>query len=241
VIDGLIDPALVAKAEMEELGPGLALQPHRSRREFKSESPRVSGPAAEELLDHLSSQPFCDFLEQLTGIQGLIPDPSHLWAGINVGPPGSFQAVHADFQKHLAENWYNRVVVLLYLNSDWREDYGGMLELWPTDMTACGRRIHPVAGRLVIFETLPTHLHGVPDPVRCPDDRARLTLISRYYTTYPSPEARRQLTLKRPRRPQDPWTVGMPNLTDGIALARTALRTRVHKDRGSAVRKEPKQ
>jgi hypothetical protein len=114
---------------------------------------------------------------------------------------------------------FQRVTALLYLNSDWRVEYGGALELWSSDMSTCGQRILPAAGRLVIFETSPRALHAV-DSVRCPLGRARLALISRYYTDLPGPGDRREAILRRPRRPEDPWLVGVAGLSDGVVELR---------------------
>jgi hypothetical protein len=173
---------------------------------MKSESPDVAGEAARMLLDDLSSEPFVAFVEPLTGVRGLKTDPSRFWAGINIGPPGAFQALHRDFRKHPDNGMFERVTALLYLNSDLRVDYGGALELWSSDMRTCGQRILPAAGRLVIFETSPRALHAV-DSVRWPLGRARLALICRYYTDLPGPGDRREAILRRPRRPEDPWLV----------------------------------
>ena len=46
VIDGLFDPAVVARARAEELGPALHLAPRRSNRRVKAESPAPAGPTA---------------------------------------------------------------------------------------------------------------------------------------------------------------------------------------------------
>jgi hypothetical protein len=219
VLDGLVDEALVAEAEIREIIPGLALERLRSHRQMKLQSPDVAGEAARMLLHDLSSEPFVAFVESLTGVRGLKTDPSRLWAGINIGPPGAFQALHRDFRKHPDNGMFQRVTALLYLNSDWRVEYGGALELWSSDMRTCGQRILPSAGRLVIFETSPRALHAV-DSVRCPPERARLALITRYYSEVPGPGDRREAILRRPRRPEDPWLVGVAGLSDGVVELR---------------------
>jgi Rps23 Pro-64 3,4-dihydroxylase Tpa1-like proline 4-hydroxylase len=171
----------------------------------KAESSEVTGQAARDILESLIAPEFVGFLEKLTGIEGLIADPTHTWAGIHVCPVGSSQAVHRDFRLHPTNGLYHRVNVLVYLNTIWKEEYGGELELWPSDMSACGKQVLPIAGRVVIFETTPSTCHGVPDPIRCPPEIARLSLASYYYTDYPSPVDRRSPLFLAPRRPQDPW------------------------------------
>jgi Rps23 Pro-64 3,4-dihydroxylase Tpa1-like proline 4-hydroxylase len=205
ILDGLIDPALIAAAEAQELERALNLEIHRGNRMVKAESPEVSGNAAKEILDSLLTPQFVSFLEKVTGIPCLISDPTHAWAGIHVSPPGTSQALHRDFRLHPDNGLFHRVNVLVYLNSDWKEEYGGMLELWSTGKKAFGQQVEPVAGRLVLFETTPFAYHGVPDPVRFPPGRARISLASYYYTDYPAPTDRRDYIFYSPKRPQDPW------------------------------------
>jgi Rps23 Pro-64 3,4-dihydroxylase Tpa1-like proline 4-hydroxylase len=172
---------------------------------IKAQSTEVTGQAAQQILDSLLTPQFVSFLEEVTGIARLIPDPSHAWAGIHVSPPGSFQVLHRDFRLHPQNGLFHRVNVLVYLNSDWKEEYGGKLELWSTGKHALGQQVSPVAGKLVLFETTPFAFHGVPDPVRCPPERARISLASYYYTDYPAPTDRREWIFYSPKRPQDPW------------------------------------
>jgi len=76
-------------------------------------------------------------------------------------------------------------------------------------MTGCGRRVLPVAGTVAIFETRYETLHGVPDPVACPAGRARMSLASYYYSEEPPAGRRHDPIVRHPRRPQDPWRVGI--------------------------------
>ena len=108
------------------------------------------------------------FLEELTGVSGLIPDPTHYWAGLHVNPPGAFQAIHRDFRVHPITGLFHRVNILIYLNSNWKSEYGGELELWKSDKSACERQVAPVAGKSVIFEAGPLAFHGIPEPIQLP-------------------------------------------------------------------------
>jgi Rps23 Pro-64 3,4-dihydroxylase Tpa1-like proline 4-hydroxylase len=68
---------------------------------------------------------FIDFLETLTGITGLLPDP-HLWGGgLHQIQRGGFLKVHADFNRHERLDLDRRLNLLVYLNKDWKEEYGG--------------------------------------------------------------------------------------------------------------------
>jgi 2OG-Fe(II) oxygenase superfamily len=226
IIDDLIDPEFVAAAEAEELTPALRLEIQKDQTIAKAETAEVGGEAAKEILDSLLTAEFVDFLERLTGITGLIGDPSHALAGLHVNPPGAFQALHRDFRRHPTTHSYHRINVLVFLNSDWKEEYGGELELWPANRSACGQRIRPVAGRVVIFETTPTSYHAIPEPVRCPPGRARLSLASYYYTDQPGPHDRRDLKLFLPKRPQDPLRLDIQKFKDVVKGVRSRLGSR---------------
>jgi Rps23 Pro-64 3,4-dihydroxylase Tpa1-like proline 4-hydroxylase len=220
VFDDLIDPELIAAAEREELEPSLSLEVERNYRKIKAESPEPNGPAATKILEILASTEFVSFLEGLTGVSSLISDPSHYWAGLHVNPPGAFQAIHRDFRTHPITGLFHRVNILIYLNSDWKSEYGGELELWRSDKTACGRQVAPVAGKSVIFEAGPLAFHGIPEPIRCPAGRARLSLAAIYYTVDPPPDDRKESRFFRPKRPQDPWYLGFGTFGDGVNLVR---------------------
>jgi len=226
VLDDLFHPALIAAAEREELEPSLKLQVERSYRKVKAESPEPHGPAAAKILDSIGSAPFVSFLEDLTGVSGLIPDPTHYWAGLHVNPPGAFQAIHRDFRVHPITGLFHRVNILIYLNSDWKSEYGGELELWKPDRSACELQVAPVAGKSVIFEAGPNAIHGIPDPIRCPPGRARLSLAAIYYTVDPPPNDYKESKLFRPKRPQDPWFMGFGTFNDGVNLVRRIIERR---------------
>lgn len=231
VLQNLVDPAMIAAAEAEELDRALGLEVQKGRRILKAESPEVEGHAAAEILESLCTPEFVAFLEQLTGINGLIADRTHYWGGLHVSPPGAFQALHRDFRLHPVTGLYHRVNVLVFLNSDWKSEYGGELELWPADTKACGRQIAPLAGTVVIFETTVTSFHAVPEPLKCPPGRARLSLASYYYTDYPSPNYQREPRFFVPKRPQDPWYMGVGGFWDSVRSAGRLTRDLFTRDR----------
>src|ERR1700733_5224249 len=101
-------------------------------------------PSIREVLYFFNSRPMLEFLENLTGIRGLIPDPYFVGGGLHQIKPGGFLEVHADFNRHTKLKLDRRLNVLLYLNKDWPEEYGGHFELWNQDMSASVRKILPL-------------------------------------------------------------------------------------------------
>jgi hypothetical protein len=162
---------------------------------------RLSAPLR-EVLYFLNSAVLMRFLEGLTGIAGLIPDPYYTGGGLHQIEPGGFLGVHADFNKLERLNVDRRLNLLLYLNRDWKEEYGGHLELWDRSMTRCAKKILPVFNRCVIFSTTDTAYHGHPTPLSCPPDRTRKSLATYYYTSgRPADEVSPSHTTLFQRRP----------------------------------------
>jgi Rps23 Pro-64 3,4-dihydroxylase Tpa1-like proline 4-hydroxylase len=135
-----------------------------------------------EVLYFFNSRFMLDFLEELSGIDGLIPDPYFMGGGLHQIKPGGFLEVHADFNRHGKLKLDRRLNVLLYLNQNWKEEYGGHFELWNKDMTAPVRKILPLFNRMAMFSTTSTSYHGHPTPLSCPPDRTRKSIAIYYYS-----------------------------------------------------------
>ncbi len=147
------------------------------------QNPAQLSPIIRELLLEMNSAEFLRFLETLTGIRGLLPDPKLQGGGAHQTVPGGYLGVHADFTEHRYYKLSRRLNVLLYLNEDWDEAYGGHLELWRRDLSRCERRVAPHAGRCVVFSTDDTSYHGHPEPLTCPEDRTRRSIALYYYSS----------------------------------------------------------
>jgi Rps23 Pro-64 3,4-dihydroxylase Tpa1-like proline 4-hydroxylase len=147
------------------------------------------GPVTRHLLAEFNSQEFVEFIEELTGIDHLIPDPHYDGGGLHQIRKGGFLKVHADFNWHPGLQLYRRVNAILYLNKEWDPSYGGNLELWDTDMSARVDSVAPLFNRMLVFATLDNAYHGHPEPLTCPEDRARRSMALYYYTSSPSDTA----------------------------------------------------
>lgn len=206
VIDGLFEDPLLDEMVAHFPGPGdLDWQVFESAQErklgLKPGSDADVAPPIRWFLWSMSSPPVLDFLERLTGIEGLIPDPYFGGGGLHQIERGGFLKVHADFNWHPKLELHRRLNLLVYLNRDWREEYGGHLELWDADMTRCVRQILPVFNRTVVFTTTDTSYHGHPTPLSCPADRRRRSASFYYYTARrpPEEESAPHDTIFRPR------------------------------------------
>src|ERR1041385_6467061 len=129
-----------------------------------------------------NSSVFMEFLEELTGIDGLIPDPHFRGGGLHQIRRSGKLGVHADFNYYERLKLHRRINVLLYLNDGWKPEYGGQLELWNREGTRCEQRIDPLLNRCVVFSTTDESHHGHPEPLQCPEDVTRKSLAFYYYT-----------------------------------------------------------
>lgn len=143
----------------------------------------LMGPVTRQLLAEFNGSLFCTFLEDLCGIDGLIPDPHFEGGGMHQSTTGGFLKVHADFNVHPKLRLDRRLNLLVYLNRDWEDEWGGHLELWDREMTRCVRKVAPAFGSSVVFATTDWSFHGHPDPMRCPPTVTRKSLAIYYYTS----------------------------------------------------------
>lgn len=185
VIDGLIDEGIINKIVDEFPGPDDILwtqKSHEYSRKLACEKMSVMGGLTRLLLHEMNGGAFIRFLESLTGIRGILPDPHLKGGGLHQIEKGGFLDVHADFNYHEDLQLQRRLNVLLYLNRDWKEEYGGHLELWNETMDRCEKRILPTMNRMVIFNTTDTSYHGHPEPTDSPEGVTRKSLALYYYT-----------------------------------------------------------
>jgi len=139
-------------------------------------------PIIRYLLLELNSATFTRFLSLLTDIPNIITDQRMWGGGLHQTIRGGMLRVHADFLKHPEFDIDRRINVLLFLNSDWEDSYGGSLELWNENMQRCVQKISPLANRCVIFNTSEKSYHGYTEPLNCPEGITRKSIAMYYYT-----------------------------------------------------------
>jgi len=147
----------------------------------------------------LNSRPFILFLEEMTGIKGLIPDPYFVGAGIHKTLNGGHLDIHADFNLHGQMKVERRLNVLIYLNENWQEDWGGSFEIWDKAMQHKAASFIPLYNRMVCFSTGSDTFHGNPEPVNHPDGEPRQSIALYYYTATWDESRKSHSTLFMPR------------------------------------------
>ncbi len=184
--DDFIDPKLCAavnEAFPEPDSIDWVVRDHKNTlKRYQHDETRL--PATLRLmLRELNSRQFVLFLETLTGIDNLLPDPYFTGGGAHFAGTGDFLNIHTDFNWHHKLQAHRRVNALLYLNPGWKEEWHGALETWDKGMTRPVNAYFPNFNRLVVFSTTENSNHGHPHPLTCPPGVYRRALNLYYYTT----------------------------------------------------------
>lgn len=199
--DNFMPPEILerVRVELREL-PEAETFFNRPQEKLKtSYMPERLQPYTRSLFQTLNSRAFLAFLEEMTGIEGLIPDPYFAGGGIHVVANGGHLDIHADFNHHGKMNLERRINILIYLNKDWREEWGGSFEVWETDMSAKSASFVPIFNRMVCFNTGSDTWHGNPEPVAQPDGEPRMSIALYYYTATWDASRKPHSTLFKPR------------------------------------------
>ncbi len=141
-------------------------------------------PTIKLFIDFLNSENFLSFIQDLTSIkEKLVADPDLEGGGLHEIKRGGVLKIHTDFNRHPVRDLDRRINILIYLNKEWLESYGGHLELWNQDMSKCEKKILPSFNTMAIFSTTDFSNHGHPDPLLCPKERSRKSIALYYFSS----------------------------------------------------------
>ena len=123
---------------------------------------RELGPAFAELDQQIQSRGFLDLISAITGIPDLLYDPHYFGGGTHENRPGQDLDAHVDFNRHPINGWHRRLNLIVYLNPEWDDAWGGSLELHSDPRSEHDQVtvITPLMNRAVIFETTEWSWHG---------------------------------------------------------------------------------
>lgn len=138
-------------------------------------------PNFAKVIADITSPEFIKMLEQITGIDNLSIPPDHRGAGVHLGKAGSYLDVHVDFSVHPTLNMHRQLNLLIYMNKDWQEEWGGHIELWNHDVTKLDKKVLPILNRCVIFQCSEISYHGY-DKISPPETESRKSIYAYYYT-----------------------------------------------------------
>ena len=182
-------PHDLAQHMLEHFGPkkklgGLNESYDRAQERLKSSyHPDSLDDVARTVFYAFNSRPFIRVIENITGIKGLIPDPYYAGAGFHEIQNGGHLSIHADFNHHKLMNLERRINILIYLNKEWEDEFGGQIELWDNGLTRAVQSYIPTFNRCLIFNTTSNSMHGNPRTVNNPSGASRKSIALYYYTS----------------------------------------------------------
>lgn len=153
-----------------------------AKEKYEKSKFRQIGGVFEELYQDLTSERFQAWLVYVTG-ETVFIDPEFYGGGIHQGRKGSFLDMHADFNYHpLHDHWYRNLNLLLYINKDWKPEYGGQLKL--EDSRTGEKAEVPVPfNSLAIMHCRSYTLHGY-DPINFPEGKYRTSIAAYAYSIH---------------------------------------------------------
>lgn len=132
----------------------------------------------------LASPAFLELLSYVFDIPNLLADDQLVGGGIHETGPRGYLDVHIDFNYIEQRQLHRRLNILIYFNRDWKEEWGGNIELWDEHVKVCHHSFAPIFNRCVVFVTNEVSYHGVT-AVKCPSDQTRKSFAAYYYTEEP--------------------------------------------------------
>lgn len=216
VIDHFLDPAHLRKCVEEfdalNANDGWINYVHYNEKKRGLNKLELLPRHIQETIRELNTPEMLAFLSELTGIKNLQKDDMLEGGGIHQSTRGGYLNIHADFTVHPHHrHWQRRINLLVYLNPEWQDAWGGKLELWDQQMKGCEASIAPVFNRCVIFNTDHDSYHGHPDPMTCPEGTFRRSIALYYYTIEDNPYRRSTHYVARPEEKGKQWRVSLDN------------------------------
>jgi 2-oxoglutarate-Fe(II)-dependent oxygenase superfamily protein len=186
-IDNLLDP--IFALEVAKVYPSFQNATQRGRtfktvnekKKVQITDARKFPEPVQRLNDALASPAFLSDLSYITGIPELLADEELEGGGMHVTGAGGRLDVHVDFNYLKERKLHRRINLLLYLNADWDEKWGGHVQLWDREVKLCRQAFTPVLNRCIVFETSDISFHGVT-PVSVDAPLPRCSFAAYYYT-----------------------------------------------------------
>jgi Rps23 Pro-64 3,4-dihydroxylase Tpa1-like proline 4-hydroxylase len=127
--------------------------------------------------------------------------------GIHMHQAGDYLNTHLDYDIHPKLDMKRKLNLIVYLNPNWQESWGGNLGLWshneeteqPKD---CIVSVTPLFNRAVLFDTTQNSWHGVTEGITSPEGQYRKSLAFYYLIPTDDISNKRQKALFTPRKEQ---------------------------------------
>ncbi len=161
-IDDLLPENFVQKSF--QLFPKATEMVHKkSLREDKFVAAQMNlyNPFLEELIFAFQDKKVVDLIGEICNINTLIPDENLYAGGISMMGNKQFLNPHLDNSHDKDRECWRVLNLLFYVTPNWKEEYGGNLELWPNGLKEKQTTIHSKYNRLAVMVTHNKSLHSV--------------------------------------------------------------------------------
>src|SRR5690242_12454898 len=179
VIENFFEPSFAEKllADFPSFDPRLATNEFGlTGKKAVNTNLREIGPVYRQLYAAIGSPHFLDLISRISGIPDLILDPKMYGGGTHDNQHGQELDPHVDFNYDEAQQLHRRLNLIVYMNKEWRPEWGGALEIHSNPRDPVANRItsyDPLFNRCVMFETNEHSWHGFPK-IDLPADKRHL-------------------------------------------------------------------
>lgn len=147
--------------------------------------PHVVGSIFNQTAINLSSPEVVNSMGAKFSYPRLVGDPTYYGGGLHMTTQGGFLGIHRDFNIHHLLKLQRVLNLILFLNLNWQDHYGGHLILQDSPRSSEKVEILPCANKAVIFDTAAHNsYHGQPSPLNTPFGTNRLSLALYYYQSF---------------------------------------------------------
>ncbi|PSF37431.1 proline hydroxylase [Aphanothece hegewaldii CCALA 016] len=126
---------------------------------------------------YVCSKEFLNVVSQITGIEKLIGDETFFGGGTHENLHGQDLDAHVDFNYDERRWLHRRLNLIIFLNHEWDDSWGGLLELHSNPRDPDYNQVTafaPLFNRCVLFETNEYSWHGFPR-INIPEDKRYIT------------------------------------------------------------------
>lgn len=160
-------------------------------------------PEMNNVFKLLQTDQFISFIKQITDIVDLENDPHLHGAGLHAYPNNGKLDIHLDYNIHPITKKERRVNLIIYMNKDWKEEYGGNIEFYDENKQSVDRHIIPSFNTAILFKTCDLSYHGLPNPIKCPPNVYRKSFAI-YYVSPPRDNLTQRYKAEYFPRPNQP-------------------------------------
>ena len=147
-------------------------------------------PTTYSVFSDLNSPEFVKYLSQISNIDPLYSDNGLNGGGWHMLNNGGKLNPHLDYSMHPKLPLQRKINLIVYLNKNWKEDWGGELGLWSstengTKPKKIEKIVPPLFNRAIFFDTTMDSWHGLYNIVNSPENEFRKSMAIYYLTDPP--------------------------------------------------------